>query len=118
MYCHGMDQLSLWLGVEQIAAELVDQAHAELYVPEQLALACGREAGRALELGGSSDVMEKCGCDYQIRPQPRVKLTEITTHRGHRHCVLEQPAGIPVVTIRRRGQSAIRDPQTLVGKKA
>ena len=56
----------------QRCTALLDQAQAEVHVPEQAALLRLPKRGAALELTRSADVVEERGCDEQVGTQPRV----------------------------------------------
>jgi len=98
------------------ARPLLDQAQAEVDVAEQAPL-LGRAEGRASgELNGSSDVVQEGGGEQEVRPQSRVKLTQLSAHCGHANSVLEQSARVDVVALGRRRQSSKGSPQGRVAE--
>ena len=56
----------------QRCTALLDQAQAEVHVPEQAALLRLPKRGAALELARSADVVEERGRDEQVGTQARV----------------------------------------------
>ena len=73
-------------------------------VAEELALFRGKEKRAAIELAHAAEVVEERGRDEEIRAQPRMHLCNVPADGGDGDRVLEQPAGIGVVGVRRGRQ--------------
>ena len=82
---------------------LVDQPEPELDVTEQPALVGRRvNAGPAAELEHAADVVDERRGEQQVGSQPRMQLRGLAAERRHADRVLEQPARVGVVVVRRR----------------
>ena len=71
-------------------------------VAEKLALVRGEEKRPAIELAHAAGIVEERGSDQEVRTQPRVDLRDVPADGGDGDCVLEEPAGIGVMAVRRR----------------
>ncbi len=81
---------------------LLEQSQAEVDVAEQAALR-RLVVGRAgAELRGPADVVEKGRCQQEVGAKPRMQLGRLAADRRDSDCVLEQPARVAVVAVRRR----------------
>ena len=87
-------------------------------MPEQLALGRLAEGRPRYELGRAPDVVQERGCEEQVGAQPRMELRRLSADRGDAHRVLEQPACVAVVSVRRRGQRTEQPPQLNVVENA
>jgi hypothetical protein len=69
---------------------------------EQLALVRGEEKRSAIELTHAAGVVEERGRDQEVRAQPRVDLRDVPADGGDRDRVLQKPARVGVMRVRRR----------------
>ena len=75
------------------------------------------------ELLASPDVVQERGDEQEVAPQPGVELRHVAAERRDRDGVLEEPAGVPVVAVGRRGERAearadLRVPDEAPGERA
>jgi len=83
---------------------LFDEAQAEMDVAEKSSLVGGEEKRTAIELSYTAYVVEQ-GCrEQEVAAQARMDLSGFTAEAGDGHRVLEQPAGVGVMCIGRRGK--------------
>src|SRR5262245_59051992 len=83
-------------------------------MPEQAALLGGLEDRPARQLGGAAHVMQKRRGEEQVGAQALVELRELAADRRDTDRVLEEPAGVAVVAVDRRGQRAEARAQLVV----
>src|SRR5262249_20915493 len=100
-----MKQLRTRGRVERLGP-LFDQPRAQVDVAEQAPLGGLPEARGRLELDGAAQVVEQGRGEDEIGAEPWMKLAELAADRRDADRVLEQPAGVDVVTVRRRRQRA------------
>jgi uncharacterized protein (DUF1015 family) len=96
----------------QLAGVALDEAQPKVDVAEQASLGGRGEAGTGAELDGSTDVVQQCRCDEDVRPQPRMELCRLAAERRHTDRVLEQAAGVAVVPVdsgRRKRSESLAD---------
>ena len=96
-----MDELRAYARVE-LTRVLLDQPDAEVDVPEQPAFRGRREAGRRPKLDGSPRVVDERRGEQEVGAEPRMELCDLAADRRHADGVLQQPARVPVVSVRRR----------------
>jgi hypothetical protein len=73
-------------------------------VAEELSLVGGEKERTAIELPRAAHVVEQSGREQQVAAQARVDLGGFTTQAGDGHRVLQQPAGVGVMCVRRCGK--------------
>jgi hypothetical protein len=83
---------------------LLDEAHAEMDVAEELSLVRGEEERATVELVHAAGVVEERSRDEQVRAQPRMKLCHVPADRGDGHRVLQEPASVGMVCVGCGGQ--------------
>src|SRR5687767_15749610 len=71
--CDRMEELGMYRRVEH-DRPLLDQAEAEVDMPEQAPLLRLPEGGAALQLADPPDVVQQSGDDQQVGAKPRVQL--------------------------------------------
>ena len=92
--------------VFEAARPFLDEPQAEVDVSEQLAFG-GREKERpAVELADAPAVVQQRGGEQDVRSQSRVELGRFAAERRNRHRVLDQAAGVRVMCVGSRRQSA------------
>src|SRR5919201_5477502 len=77
-----------------------------MHVTEQLALGGLRERRARTKLGRAPDVVQDRCRKQEIGTEPRMKLRRLAAERRHADRVLEQPARIAVMAVRRGRQRA------------
>jgi Protein of unknown function (DUF1015) len=89
--------------VEQLgrSVQLLEQPQAEMDVAEQAPLLGRREHGRPAQLTGTADVVDESSGEQQVGAQARMDLGELAAERADADRVLQQAAGVGVVTVRR-----------------
>ena len=97
-----MQELGANRGVES-GGSLLDQAQAEMDVTEQAPLLRRAKRRPAAELEGAADVVQERGGGEEVAAQARMELGRLAAERRDPDRVLEQPAGVAVVTVRSRG---------------
>jgi hypothetical protein len=69
-------------------------------VTEELALVGGEEQRAPVELADPAGVVEERGRHEKVRAQPRMDLRDVPADGGDGHRVLEEPAGVGVMSVR------------------
>jgi uncharacterized protein (DUF1015 family) len=95
-----VQELGEHVGCEAVCLCL-DRAQAEVDVPEKLSLLGGEEERSSVELRVPACVVQKSRGEEEIFPKPRVQLCGLAAERRDGDRVLEQPARVRVVGIRR-----------------
>ena len=117
MRSHSVEELRPDTGLER-GSPFLDQAQAEVHVPEQPALLRGAEDRAAGQLDGPPDVVEQGRREQEVGTQPRMELSDLAADRRDADGVLEEPAGVPVVSLDRRGELAQPSPEIVVSDEA
>ena len=78
------------------------EAQAEVHVPEQAPLLRLAERRSRRQFCRPSDVVQQCPREQEIRTQPRMELSRLAADRRDADGVLEQPACVAVMRLRRR----------------
>ena len=91
-------------GVQQLGgrAELLERPQPEVYVAEQPPFLRGREDRRPPQLARAADVVDERGGEEQVGAEALMDLRELAAERRDSDGVLQQAAGVGVVTDRRR----------------
>ena len=87
---------------------VLQRTQAEMHVPEQLAVPRRPESRRRAQLTRAADIVDKCGRQKQVAAQARMQLRELAADGRDADGVLEEPAGVRVVAVGRRGVGAER----------
>src|SRR5581483_12258185 len=95
-----MDELGAGIRVERRAAHL-DEPGAQVDMAEQAPFRALPEAGPRLQLDRPPDVVQQRRGDEQVGAEPRMELAELAADRRDADRVLEEPAGVVVVAVRR-----------------
>jgi len=114
---HGVQQFCTGIQVETDRT-LLDQAGAEVDVAEQPPLGGLPKPGTRGQLDRAPDVVDEGRGDQQIGAQPRVQLAELAADRGDADRVLEQAAGVVVVSVWGGRQGAQPSPDLCVVENA
>ena len=93
-----VQELGAHRGVET-PRPLLHEPEPEVDVPEQPPLLRLTERGAALELPRPAHVVQKRGREQEIATEPRVQLRRLAAQRRDADRVLEQAAGVAVVTL-------------------
>ena len=90
--------------VQQLGRRALGLQHPQpqVHVAEERSLFRRAEDGRRPELARASHVVNERGCEQQIGAQSRMQLRQLAADRRHADGVLEQSAGVRVVTVRCR----------------
>ena len=80
---------------------LLDQAQAEVNVPEQAPLVRGTEGRPASQLDRAADVVQERGREQEVGAQSRMELSHLAADRRDADRVLQEPTGVAVVTFDR-----------------
>ena len=80
---------------------LLDQAQAEVHVPEQAPLVRGTEGGPAGQLDRAADVVQERGRKQEVGAQSRMELSHLAADRRDADRVLQEPTRVAVVTFDR-----------------
>ena len=83
----------------QARRPLLDQAQPEMDVAEQAPLLGLAEGRAAPELDRAADVVQERRGEQEVAAQPWMQLRRLATQRRDADRVLEQPAGVAVVTV-------------------
>lgn len=94
----GVQELGSHLRVE-VARAFLDHPEPEVDVAEQPSLGGLAEGGAACELARAADVVQDRRGEEEVGAEARVELGRLPTERRHAHGVLEQAAGVAVVTV-------------------
>ena len=113
---HSVQELGLHRGIE-IRAALLDQAQPKMNVAEQLTLVRGSKQRASVKLERSADVVQQGTGKDQVGTQPGVNAGRLATQGGDVDRVLEEPACVVVMPVRRRGKLAKPRAQVGVGEK-
>ena len=97
---------------------LLDQAQAEVNVPEQAPLVRGTEDRPASQLDRAADVVQERGREQEIGAQSRMELRDLAADRRDADGVLQEPAGVAVVAFDRRGKRAEPSTEVVVADEA
>src|SRR5204863_2977687 len=98
----GVQDLGARPGLERLRL-LLDQTEAEVHVPEQAALVGLSERRAAPELHRPPDVVDERRGEEQVAPQTLMQLRRLAAERRDADGVLEQPAGVGVMSVESRG---------------
>ena len=88
----------------EAARPLLDQSQPEMDVTEQPALLGLTEGGPRPSSTRAADIVQERGGEEEIAAQARVQLRRLAAQRRDADRVLEQPAGVAVVTVRAGGR--------------
>src|SRR5436190_15859388 len=95
---HRVEELGANLRLER-GGSFLDQPQPQMNVAEEPAFLGLPEVRRRAELAGPAEVVQnRCG-EEQIRPQARMQLRRLAADRGDADRVLEEAAGVAVVTV-------------------
>ena len=94
----GVEELGQDRRVE-VGCPLLDHPQAEVDMAEEATFLGLAERGAPCELANPAEVVEERGGEKEVGPESRVKLGRLAAERGDADRVLEQPAGIAVMSI-------------------
>ena len=97
---------------------LFDQAQAEVNVPEQAPLVRGTEDRPASQLERAADVVQDRCREQEIGAESRMELRDLAADRRDADGVLQEPAGVAVVAVDRRGKRAEPSTEAVVADEA